>query len=160
MGDSGAMIGWSARGGRGEWRPGASLGPCSPANDAGWREAQPLMRGLKPIPLDEIRVGRESIGGVGTDSRLVRLDVDDAPAEIQLTVENLEPIGSFKLRGAGNLLQLADRRDLRKGVWTAGAGNMAQGVVWFDTLERWCYTVGCCPRGSRPVGLATGSHFP
>src|SRR5262249_48972315 len=42
----------------------------------------------------------------------------------------LEPIGSFKLRGASNRMALADERDLARGVYTASAGNMAQGVAW------------------------------
>jgi len=89
------------------------------------------MRELKPIPLDEIRAARMRIAGVGTDSPLVRLNLDDAPAEIYLKLENLQPIGSFKLRGAGNILKLTDREKLEDGVWTASAGNMAQGVAWF-----------------------------
>ena len=56
--------------------------------------------------------------------------MDDAPAEIYLKLENLQPIGSFKLRGAANALALADPRLLGEGVYTASAGNMAQGVAW------------------------------
>jgi threonine dehydratase len=86
---------------------------------------------LSPIPLEEIRAAHERVAGVAIHSPLLRLNVDDAPAEIFLKLENLQPIGSFKLRGAGNALQLADRRQLEKGVWTASAGNMAQGVAWY-----------------------------
>jgi threonine dehydratase len=43
----------------------------------------------------------------------------------------LQPIGSFKLRGAGNAMLLAEGSQLDKGVWTASAGNMAQGVAWY-----------------------------
>lgn len=89
------------------------------------------MQQLKPIPLDEIRAAHERLAGVGTHSPLLRLNVDHAPAEIYLKLENLQPIGSFKLRGAGNVLQLADSRELEQGVWTASAGNMAQGVAWY-----------------------------
>jgi threonine dehydratase len=63
-------------------------------------------------------------------SPLVLLNVEDAPAEIWLKLENLQPIGSFKLRGAGNAMSLAPREALAKGVYTASAGNMAQGVAW------------------------------
>jgi len=89
-----------------------------------------MIRELEPIPLEEIRAARVRIAGVGTDSPLVRLNVEHAPAEIYLKLENLQPIGSFKLRGAGNIMKLADREQLEKGVWTASAGNMAQGVAW------------------------------
>jgi len=89
------------------------------------------MEQLEPIPLEDIRAAYERVKGVATDSPLVRLNVDDAPAEIFLKLENLQPIGSFKLRGAGNALQLADPMELENGVWTASAGNMAQGVAWY-----------------------------
>jgi threonine dehydratase len=58
------------------------------------------------------------------------LNVDDAPAEIWLKLENLQPIGSFKLRGAGNAMALLPPDRLADGVYTASAGNMAQGVAW------------------------------
>ncbi len=53
----------------------------------------------------------------------------DAPAEVYLKLENLQPIGSFKIRGASNAMALADPAQLVNGVWTASAGNMAQGVA-------------------------------
>jgi len=89
------------------------------------------MRTIAPIPLEEIMAARSRIGAVGTNSPLVRLNIDDGPAEIYLKLENLQPIGSFKLRGAGNILKLTDNKKLKDGVWTASAGNMAQGVAWY-----------------------------
>jgi threonine dehydratase len=85
---------------------------------------------LSPIPLDEIRAAQKRIAGSAIRTPLVRLNVDDSPAEIYLKLENLQPIGSFKLRGAGNAMALASREQLAKGVYTASAGNMAQGVAW------------------------------
>ncbi|MBI3242125.1 MAG: threonine/serine dehydratase [Chloroflexi bacterium] len=85
---------------------------------------------LEPIPLAEIRAAREHIKGSAIRAPLIRLNIDDAPAEIYLKLENLQPIGSFKLRGAGNAIALASKEQLAKGVWTASAGNMAQGVAW------------------------------
>jgi threonine dehydratase len=61
---------------------------------------------------------------------LVRLNVDSAPAEIYLKLENLQPIGSFKIRGAANAIARLSPEKLRRGVLTASAGNMAQGVAW------------------------------
>jgi threonine dehydratase len=60
----------------------------------------------------------------------VRLNIEDAAAEIWLKLENLQPIGSFKLRGAGNAMALLPPERLAEGVYTASAGNMAQGVAW------------------------------
>lgn len=61
---------------------------------------------------------------------LVRLNVPDAPAEIYLKLENLQPIGSFKIRGAANAIAHLSPEQLEHGVVTASAGNMAQGVAW------------------------------
>ncbi len=61
---------------------------------------------------------------------LVRLDVPEAPAEIWLKLECLQPIGSFKIRGAVNAIRQASPEALARGVVTTSAGNMAQGVAW------------------------------
>jgi threonine dehydratase len=84
----------------------------------------------EPIPLEAIRAARARIAGAAIRTPLVRLAMDDAPAEIFLKLENLQPIGSFKIRGASNAMALADPERLARGVWTASAGNMAQGVAW------------------------------
>jgi len=65
-----------------------------------------------------------------TRTPVIRLQLDDAPAEIWLKLENLQPIGSFKLRGAANAILSADTADLANGVVTTSTGNMAQGVAW------------------------------
>jgi threonine dehydratase len=52
------------------------------------------------------------------------------PAAIYLKLENLQPIGSFKLRGALNAILQTDPDDCAAGVVTASAGNMGQGVAW------------------------------
>jgi threonine dehydratase len=81
------------------------------------------------IPLAEIQRARERIAGAAVRTPLVQLHAD-APAEIWLKLENLQPIGSFKIRGATNAIRAASREDLAGGVVTASAGNMAQGVAW------------------------------
>ena len=83
------------------------------------------------IPLADIEAARERLSGAVVRTPLVRLELEDAPAEIYLKLENLQPIGAFKLRGAGNALLLASPDELEHGVWTASAGNMAQGVAWW-----------------------------
>ena len=60
---------------------------------------------------------------------LVRFD-GDGDAELWLKLETLQPIGSFKLRGAINALALAPPAAIARGVWTTSAGNMAQGLAW------------------------------
>ena len=76
----------------------------------------------------------ENARGVIADSAirtpLVRFHVPSAPAEIYLKLENLQPIGSFKIRGASNAIARLKPETLERGVVTASAGNMAQGVAW------------------------------
>lgn len=88
------------------------------------------MHTLQSISAEAIRSAQKRIADVAIRTPLLRLNIDDGPAEIFLKLENLQPIGSFKLRGAANALKLADEKQLEKGVWTASAGNMAQGVAW------------------------------
>ena len=83
-----------------------------------------------PVSLEDIRAAQSLIADLAIRTPLVRLNVDDAPAEIYLKLENLQPINSFKIRGAGNAMRMADPGQLAQGVWTASAGNMAQGVAW------------------------------
>ena len=61
---------------------------------------------------------------------LVRLPARDGEREVWLKLETLQPIGSFKIRGAANALALVPAERLARGVFTASAGNMAQGVAW------------------------------
>jgi threonine dehydratase len=96
-----------------------------PRTDAGHRPVLP-----REIPLPEIRAARERIASRVLRTPLVRFDPVGTAGEYYLKLENLQPIGSFKLRGAANAILQADTESLREGVWTASAGNMAQGVAW------------------------------
>ena len=85
------------------------------------------------IPLEDIRAAQTRLAGSATRTPLLRLPLDGldcADTEIYLKLENLQPIGSFKLRGAGNAMALLPPGELARGVYTASAGNMAQGVAW------------------------------
>ncbi|MFQ5967118.1 MAG: threonine/serine dehydratase [Acidimicrobiia bacterium] len=83
----------------------------------------------QPVPLEKIQRARENIRAHVVRTPVIQLEVE-APAEIYLKLENLQPIGSFKLRGAGNAIAGLEQEQLTEGVWTASAGNMAQGVAW------------------------------
>jgi threonine dehydratase len=82
------------------------------------------------VTLADVRAARERLSGIVVRTPLVRLDVPGTAGEIWLKLENLQPIGSFKLRGAANAMVLAGRERLSGGAYTASAGNMAQGVAW------------------------------
>jgi threonine dehydratase len=79
--------------------------------------------------LHEIERARDLIVGGAIRTPLIRLEVE-APIELYLKLENLQPIGSFKIRGASSAMAAASPEMLRRGVVTASAGNMAQGVAW------------------------------
>ncbi|HEY2964564.1 MAG TPA: threonine/serine dehydratase [Pyrinomonadaceae bacterium] len=80
--------------------------------------------------LSAIKEARDVIANTAIRTPLVRLYVDSAPVEIYLKLENLQPIGSFKIRGAANAIARLSPDELKRGVVTASAGNMAQGVAW------------------------------
>jgi threonine dehydratase len=82
------------------------------------------------LSLSKIQDARRIIANSAIRTPLVRLNVLDAPAEIYLKLENLQPIGSFKIRGAANAIARLQPDMLDRGVVTASAGNMAQGVAW------------------------------
>jgi threonine dehydratase len=84
-----------------------------------------------PLPsLADIQAARRMIEGSAIRTPLVKLNLKEAPAEIYLKLENLQPIGSFKIRGATNAMAHMSPEALNRGVLTASAGNMAQGVAW------------------------------
>ncbi len=88
------------------------------------------MKPLEQIPIGQIRAARARISDLALRTPLLRLNVEDAAAEIHLKLENLQPIGSFKVRGATNAMRLASPQMLAEGVYTASAGNMAQGLAY------------------------------
>ncbi len=84
------------------------------------------------IDLREIEAARARIADVAVRTPLVRLYAAEVPegTEVYLKLEALQPIGSFKIRGATNAVRLAPEEARRDGLVTASAGNMAQGVSW------------------------------
>ncbi len=86
------------------------------------------MKPIDAIPLRAIEGARARLAGVAIRTPLVPLE-RSSEREVYLKLECLQPLGSFKLRGAENALALVDPARLAAGVWTASAGNMAQGVA-------------------------------
>jgi threonine dehydratase len=91
---------------------------------------------MNPISLDEIEQARKRIAESTLRSPMVHLGVDDAPADIYLKLENLQPTGSFKARGAGNAIALLSDQEREQGVYTCSAGNMAQALAWHAHRNR------------------------
>jgi threonine dehydratase len=85
-------------------------------------------RTQRNIPAGMIEDARKHVYEAAIRTPLVRLNYD-APAEIYLKLECLQPIGAFKIRGAYNAVRLLPEEQRRAGVWTVSAGNAAQGVA-------------------------------
>lgn len=86
---------------------------------------------LSAVGLPEVRDAARRLAPHATRTPLLPLEVDSGPIHVKL--ENLQPIGSFKIRGAGNALLSIGPEALAGGVSTASAGNMGRAVAWHAT---------------------------
>jgi threonine dehydratase len=86
----------------------------------------------RQIPLDAIRDAAGAVYGAAIRTPLVRVELPDRTGgpELYLKLEVLQPIGSFKIRGAYNVVRQLTAAELADGVWTVSAGNAAQGVAF------------------------------
>ena len=85
------------------------------------------------IHLSAVREAADSVYRAAVRTPLVRVDLSDLGgplSEIYLKLELLQPIGSFKIRGAYNVVRQLTAEQLKDGVWTVSAGNAAQGVAF------------------------------
>jgi len=82
------------------------------------------------VTLGEIKEAAARIAGTAVRTPLVRLDVPGLPFEVWVKCESAQPIGSFKLRGAFNMIAQLSAEALGRGVITFSSGNHAQGVAY------------------------------
>lgn len=82
------------------------------------------------VGLEEIRGAAARIAGTAVKTPLVRLAMPGLPYEVWVKCESAQPIGSFKLRGAFNMIAQLAPEALAKGVITYSSGNHAQGVAY------------------------------
>jgi threonine dehydratase len=82
------------------------------------------------IPLSAVREAAREIYRAAVRTPLVRVYLDAPAPELYLKLEVLQPIGSFKIRGAYNTVRQLTAGELEDGVWTVSAGNAAQGVAF------------------------------
>jgi threonine dehydratase len=81
------------------------------------------------LTLDDVQEARQRLAGIVPRTPLIRLE-DAGTGELYLKLENLQPVRSFKVRGAANAIAMLDAGALEAGVYTSSAGNMAQGLAW------------------------------
>ena len=84
----------------------------------------------KLVSLDTIREAAARIAGVAVRTPLVRAPFLGVAGQVWLKAESLQPIGSFKLRGAANKILQLTPQEIRRGVITYSSGNHAQGVAY------------------------------
>ena len=82
------------------------------------------------VSLEAIRNAAARIAGVAVKTPLVRAPFAGVAGEVWLKAESLQPIGSFKLRGAANKILQLTPEEIKRGVITYSSGNHAQGVAY------------------------------
>jgi threonine dehydratase len=82
------------------------------------------------VTLAELRAAQERLRGVVVHTPLVAFEMPGEPAALWVKAEGLQPIGSFKLRGAFNKVAQLSARERACGVITYSSGNHAQGVAY------------------------------
>lgn len=81
------------------------------------------------VTLDDIRLAQSRLAGIAVRTPLIRSFGSD-DHEFYFKPESLQPIGSFKLRGAYNKVASLSESERRKGVISYSSGNHAQGVAY------------------------------
>ena len=87
------------------------------------------------VSLAKIAEAAARIAPLIVETPLVRAEFGSFAAELAgracwLKAESLQPIGSFKLRGAANRILQLSPEEIRRGVITYSSGNHAQGVAY------------------------------
>ncbi len=98
-----------------------------PAPSEGFLHGCTNLMGMTTI--DAIEAARSRIAETVLRTPLLELQGTTGP-RIFLKLENLQPINSFKLRGAANAVAMLDPEKRALGVWTISAGNAGQGVAY------------------------------
>jgi threonine dehydratase len=81
------------------------------------------------ISIETIREAAAHVYEAAARTPLVPLPTEPGGPAVFLKLETLQPIGSFKIRGAYNAVRQLTPDELSQGVWTVSAGNAAQGVA-------------------------------
>jgi threonine dehydratase len=80
--------------------------------------------------MEELRAAQARLRGVALRTPLVRMEAGTFAGGLWLKAESLQPIGSFKLRGAFNKVAQLNEDERRRGVITYSSGNHGQGVAY------------------------------
>src|ERR1043165_9643946 len=82
------------------------------------------------VTLNDIREAQVRLNGVAVRTKLVTSNLGGSDRQLFLKLENQQPIGAFKLRGAYNKVASLPEQERQRGVITYSSGNHAQGVAY------------------------------
>ncbi len=82
------------------------------------------------VSLNDLRAAQTLLQGIAVRTPLFEWTNPTAPRKLFLKLENQQPIGAFKLRGAYNKVASLTDEERRRGVISYSSGNHAQGVAY------------------------------
>lgn len=87
---------------------------------------------MKPVTLSDVQAAQKVLAGIIPPTPLVRNEwlSNQYGCDVYFKLETVQPIGSFKIRGATYRISKLSAAEKAKGVIAASAGNHAQGVAW------------------------------
>jgi threonine dehydratase len=111
-----------------------------------------MLDAIKPVSISEIESARARVAELGLVAPLVVCNAAPAGKTVLLKLENLQPIGSFKIRPIGNAVLSKAPGSLARGIYTTSSGNSALGVAWMARRLGICATA-VVPRNAAPTKL-------
>ena len=93
-----------------------------------------MLNEVQPVAMVNIEAARARLEGLSLVSPVVACGAAPAGKDIRLKLENLQPIGSFKIRPIGNAVLARAPAELTSGIYTTSTGNSALGVAWMARL--------------------------
>lgn len=86
---------------------------------------------MKLIDLADLQQAQQRLRGLARHTPLLPYPLPElTPEQVYLKPESLQPIGSFKIRGAGNRILALSEAERARGVLAYSSGNHAQGVAY------------------------------
>ena len=85
---------------------------------------------VRPVAMPQIEAARARLEDLSVVTPLVACDAAPPNKTVRLKLENLQPIGSFKIRPIGNAVLSRAPADLSRGIYTTSSGNSALGLAF------------------------------
>lgn len=89
-----------------------------------------MSRPIAPLSPDEISAAGARLAGLAMQTPVIACEDGEAGRNVWLKLENLQPIGSYKIRPVGSAVMARNTADLSRGIFTASSGNSGLGLAW------------------------------